>query len=71
MTKRVKSGLTRGAGNGFTAELVRHRQTKETEQIGCTYGIPRQSSTLHLSQKRWQEPFSILCGGSGAGPEKF
>jgi hypothetical protein len=28
--------------------LVRHRQTKETEQIGFTYGIPRQSSTLHL-----------------------
>ena len=23
-----------GAGNGFTVELVRHRQTKETEQIG-------------------------------------
>ena len=28
--------------------LVRHRQTKETEQIGFTYGRPRQSSTLHL-----------------------
>jgi hypothetical protein len=25
-----------GAGNGFTVELVRHRQTKETEQIGFT-----------------------------------
>jgi CheY-like chemotaxis protein len=25
---------------------VRHRQTKETEQIGFTYGTPRQSSTL-------------------------
>jgi len=37
-----------GAGNGFTVELVRHRQTKETEQIGFTYGTPRQSSTLHL-----------------------
>jgi hypothetical protein len=37
-----------GAGNGFTVELVRHRQTKETEQIGFTYEIPRQSSTLHL-----------------------
>jgi hypothetical protein len=49
-----------GAGNGFTVRLVRHRQTKETEQIGCTYGIPRQFSTLHSSQKRWQEPFSIL-----------
>lgn len=35
-----------GAGNGFTVELVRHRQTKETEQIGFTYGTPRQSSTL-------------------------
>jgi len=35
-----------GAGNGFTVELVRHRQTKETEQIGYTYGTPRQSSTL-------------------------
>jgi len=35
-----------GAGNGFTVELVRHRQTKETEQIGFTYEIPRQSSTL-------------------------
>jgi hypothetical protein len=34
--------------------------SKETEQIGFTYGIPRQSSTLHSSQKRWQEPFSIL-----------
>ena len=31
-------------------ELVRHRQTKETEQIGFTYGTPRQSSTLqHFS----------------------
>jgi len=29
-------------------ELVRHRQTKETEQIGFTYGTPRQSSTLHI-----------------------
>ena len=37
-----------GAGNGFTVKLVRHRQTKETEQIGFTYGIPRQSSTLHI-----------------------
>src|SRR5262245_10424803 len=35
-----------GAGNGFTVRLVRHRQTKETEQIGFTYGTPRQSSTL-------------------------
>ena len=35
-----------GAGNGFTVELVRHRQTKETEPIGFTYGTPRQSSTL-------------------------
>src|SRR5262245_43661713 len=25
-----------GAGNGFTVRLVRHRQTKETEQIGFT-----------------------------------
>jgi len=37
-----------GAGNGFTVRLVRHRQTKETEQIGFTYGTPRQSSTLLL-----------------------
>jgi len=29
-------------------ELVRHRQTKETEQIGFTYGTPHQSSTLHI-----------------------
>ena len=36
-----------GAGNGFTVELVRHRQTNETEQIGFTYEMPRQSSTLH------------------------
>jgi hypothetical protein len=51
MTERVKSGLMRrGAGNGFTVELVRHRQTKETEQIGFTYGTPRQSSTLLLSE---------------------
>ena len=35
-----------GAGDGFTVKLVRHRQTKETEQIGYTYGTPRQSSTL-------------------------
>src|SRR5262245_20040041 len=35
-----------GAGNGFTVRLVRHRQTKETEQIGFTYGTPRQSWTL-------------------------
>jgi hypothetical protein len=35
-----------GAGNGFTGELVRHRQTKGTEQIGFTYETPRQSSTL-------------------------
>ena len=35
-----------GAGDGFTVRLVRHRQTKETEQIGFTYEIPRQSSTL-------------------------
>jgi len=41
-----------GAGNGFTVELVRHRQTKETEQIGYTYGTPRQSSTL---------PFNTFC----------
>src|SRR5262245_41241602 len=41
-----------GAGNGFTVRLVRHRQTKETEQIGFTYGTPRQSSTL---------PFEWLC----------
>jgi hypothetical protein len=47
MTERVKSGLTwRGLETDFTVELVRHRQTKETEQIGFTYGIPRQSSTL-------------------------
>jgi hypothetical protein len=38
-----------GAGNGFTGELVRHRQTKGTEQIGFTYETPRQSSTLHLT----------------------
>jgi len=25
-----------GAGNGFTVRLVRHRQTKGTEQIGFT-----------------------------------
>ena len=37
-----------GAGDGFTVKLVRHRQTKETEQIGSTYGIPRQSSTLQF-----------------------
>jgi hypothetical protein len=41
-----------GAGNGFTVELVRRRQTKETEQIGFTYEIPRQSSTLHILCKR-------------------
>ena len=29
-------------------EWRRHRQTKETEQIGFTYGTPRQSSTLLL-----------------------
>jgi hypothetical protein len=47
-TERVKPGLTwRGLETDFTVELVRHRQTKETEQIGFTYGIPRQSSTLH------------------------
>jgi hypothetical protein len=32
MTERVTSGLRRrGAGDGFTVRLVRHRQTKETE----------------------------------------
>jgi hypothetical protein len=38
-----------GAGNEFTVELVMHRQTKETEQIGFAYGTPRQSSTLHIA----------------------
>src|SRR5439155_24426875 len=42
-----------GAGNGFTVELVRHRQTKETEQIGFTYGTPRQSSTLRIRPIVW------------------
>ena len=32
MTERVTSGLRRrGAGDGFTVRLVRHRQTKGTE----------------------------------------
>ena len=35
-----------GAGNGFTVRLVRHSQRKRGEQIGHTYGIPRQPSTL-------------------------
>src|SRR5438874_11594863 len=34
-------------------ELVRHRQTKETEQIGFTYGTPRQSSTLRIRPIVW------------------
>ena len=58
-----------GAGNGFTVELVRHRQTKETEQIGFTYGTPRQSSTLHLfsSDKRMLHqlvPLGVLFSAS-------
>jgi hypothetical protein len=56
MTERVKSGLTwRGLETDFTVELVRHRQTKETEQIGFTYGIPRQSSTLPHSSFVWRD----------------
>src|SRR5215510_9027779 len=42
-----------GAGNRFTVRLVRHRQTKETEQIGFTYGTPRQSSTLLAAAARF------------------
>src|SRR5438552_4083446 len=48
-----------GAGNGFTVRLVRHRQTKETEQIGFTYGTPRQSSTLHVFNPRSSETHEL------------
>src|SRR5207244_7566818 len=43
-----------GAGNVFTVEVVRHRQTKETEQIGFTYETPRQSSTLQFALQIFQ-----------------
>ena len=47
MTERVRFEAA-GAGDGFTVRLVRHRQTKGTEQIGFTFGTPRQSSTLPI-----------------------
>jgi hypothetical protein len=51
-----------GAGNGFTVKLVRHRRTKEDGQrIGVTYEIPRQSSTLHSSQRtKWSHVLDAL-----------
>ena len=64
-----------GAGNGFTVGLVRHRQTKETEQIGFTYEMPRQSSTLHASSRHTLNVRCVLSGnrvssaiGSGISP---
>ena len=47
MIETVKSGLMRGLERiyGGASEA---RQKKETEQIGFTYGTPRQSSTLPL-----------------------
>ncbi len=34
-----------GAGNGFTVGLLRHSRGNGEQQLGLTYGIPRQSST--------------------------
>src|SRR5262249_46509426 len=48
------------AGDGFTVRLVRHRQTKETEQIGFTYEIPRQSSTLPICFGRMLAIYGVL-----------
>src|SRR6478752_4226548 len=45
-----------GAGDGFTVGLVRHSQRKRGEQIGRTYGTPRQSSTRPLRTIEPQQP---------------
>jgi hypothetical protein len=43
-----------GAGNRFTVRLVRHSQRKRgAQQIGQTFGTPRQSSTLRASSEGW------------------
>ena len=51
-----------GAGNGFTVRLVRHRQTKEADQIGFTYETPRQSSTLHYNLPECFLTSRLRCG---------
>jgi hypothetical protein len=47
MTERVKSGLTwRGLETGYGEASEAPSNERDGQQIGFTYGIPRQSSTL-------------------------
>jgi hypothetical protein len=49
MTERVKSGLTwRGLETGYGEASEAPSNERDGQQIGFTYGIPRQSSTLHI-----------------------